>query len=63
MTGHKILHHPLHEWQDAQRRKDEPESRLRGIEYHFRWLCDNGYAEAAKEKWEEMGIALRWRLK
>jgi hypothetical protein len=59
MSELKIIHHPLHDWQDAQRRKDEPENRLREIDEHFHWLWSNGYQEALKGKWQELGFALR----
>jgi hypothetical protein len=48
------------EWEDQQRRKDEPETMLNELQEGFRWLATNGCRKEAKALWIEIGIALRW---
>jgi hypothetical protein len=44
---------PLHDWQDEQRRKDEPENRVHEIKEGLRYLEAMGMMQEVDEIWFE----------
>lgn len=66
----KILPHAIHDhldaerkkhwaWEDAQRRADDPETRIREIKEGLRWLEARGMIQEANDIWHEFYLGAR----